>query len=61
MGGVGFIVWLIVKVEEKYALNAPAIYTGDSMRKILNMMRFGVTEVLDCERALKYGKSYELG
>lgn len=43
--------------EAKYALNASAISTGDSMHKVLNTMNFGV----GCERALKMWKACRTG
>lgn len=35
----------------KYVFTASMTSTGDSMRELLNMMKFGIADSLGCERS----------
>lgn len=42
-----------MRLNEKYGLSDFAASTGDSMCKVLNVMKFGRADELDSERALE--------
>lgn len=43
----------LMRVEKKHLLNPSTVSAGDSMLTLLNMIKFGITEALDCENASK--------
>lgn len=42
----------VIRTEEKYAWNASVMSTGNSTRKLLDIMKFGMAQEMDCERVL---------
>lgn len=47
----------LVRVEEKYVVNAFVMSTGDSMHKMLKV-KLGAADHLDCKRAFKMQKFF---